>query len=312
MRWVTPWLVLVVFSSCATFAEDDYVIVKPASDAGGISGEGNLAGGAGAPGDGAGVTGGTGSDDKNSDAKTTSTIARPVGESTAESSSTGTDMVAGHGGASSVTTAATETTAGNTTSASTGSAAAASVSASASTGSGGATASADGSSSGSGGMPTGAASGGEVVPACGESTWPSAEQCPSVCTGGCVAGTCLILCDEKDECKQSAILCPVGLDCSVSCVGNASCAEASVHCAAGHECDTLCAANDACKKASVWCGAGVCRLHCLHEKGCEDSQLTCGKGACELTCTDLDKAPAMDCGDACHCSSNGCDAEEDD
>jgi hypothetical protein len=136
---------------------------------------------------------------------------------------------------------------------------------------------------------------------CGTSAAPVSSDCPAVCTS-CSEGTCVIACDEKDECKQAVLACPEGLNCEVSCSGEAACNDAVIQCAEGPACRLLCSNVDACKKASLVCRGGPCTVECGGvQNACRDATIHCDTNACAAECLGSVEAPRLECGDACLC-----------
>jgi hypothetical protein len=113
------------------------------------------------------------------------------------------------------------------------------------------------------------------------------DYCPSVCNGGCENGTCSIVCNGKDACKDAKVECPDGMDCDILCHGEASCQDAQLVCPETHQsCDITCIGKASCKgNTSFRCSDyGDCQLYCDKEDACQDADLSCGDNACVAYC----------------------------
>jgi hypothetical protein len=129
---------------------------------------------------------------------------------------------------------------------------------------------------------------------------PLLQPCPVECTGGCdaIGTTCIILCDDKDECKSPKPLpaCPPGLACLVRCIGDGACENNTVRCPSTYPCTIECNQVNACKQTEFECGDGPCSLSCAGPNGCVDSTLVCGPNRCDLSCSDVDYSHSVNCG----------------
>lgn len=156
----------------------------------------------------------------------------------------------------------------------------------------------EGGSSGGGG-PGGAGGVPDVTP-CGEPAEATRTDCPAECTGGCMNGTCVILCNDDQSCN-ALIRCPAGLDCQVTCTGENSC-RYQIECDDYYRCGITCNATGACTGLEVACGElSECAVSCLSSDACSGGTVMCGDGACATTCLG-DAVPNVTCGEACMCA----------
>lgn len=147
-------------------------------------------------------------------------------------------------------------------------------------GTGGTSSGTGGTSSGTGGSPT----------TCPPLDTPSGGTCDtSICTGGCEAGsTCVIDCEENDNCDETTIVCPAGFNCQLVCSGKEACSGTTLVCPEGLACDMLCDGGQrVCEDAVLTCAQssnGSCKMGCKFKGSCVDAVVNCGPGQCTTEC----------------------------
>jgi hypothetical protein len=131
---------------------------------------------------------------------------------------------------------------------------------------------------------------------------PGSTNCPTVCTGGCNNGQCIVNCTGQ-SCQGQVVNCPDDYSCLVQCGAANSCQNAVVNCPDNYACDISCTGNSACRNATISCSAtGLCALTCgSANQACRDSDLNCGSNACTATCSDT-WVPTVTCGTSCSCT----------
>jgi hypothetical protein len=129
----------------------------------------------------------------------------------------------------------------------------------------------------------------------------AAFVCPAVCTGGCAAGSCRIVCTSGAKCAK--VICPPGLPCVVNCTGNDACTQ-GVDCTQATSCSVKCdtSANPqdpgACR--NVDCGGTTCAVTCTGEKACQQRLSCTGTTKCTFDCkTQSSCCSAPVCSGAC-------------
>ncbi len=139
---------------------------------------------------------------------------------------------------------------------------------------------------------------------CGERPTPPGDaDCPTVCSGGCEGGECVIACLTFEACRQSTLACPAGFSCRLVCTAGGACRQAELMCPDTWPCTVACGPEDACRDLAVHCSNGTCEIACT-DNGCDRADVFCGKGACTATCGEGADEPDVECGEACHCA--GC------
>lgn len=141
----------------------------------------------------------------------------------------------------------------------------------------------------------------------GEDT-PPGGSCPSSCTGGCTADTCVVDCTTPGSCIGDTVSCPANWKCQVDCGGSdvsGGCEGLSVSCPGTFACALNCVGENACVAATVSCGQNPCEIRCDDSpNSCLGAVMTCSTGACRATC-DGASAPSVSCnaGSACDCTA---------
>jgi hypothetical protein len=133
---------------------------------------------------------------------------------------------------------------------------------------------------------------------CGQDPDPPGGTCPSECTGGCLAGTCIIDCNSPNECTSQQLDCPAGFRCEVQCGGNNACGSATINCPDRYACEVLC--TKGCASLAINCSTGVCAVSCSTASDCSSIALSCGVNGCVATCNGSDVVSA-NCGTSCAC-----------
>jgi hypothetical protein len=106
------------------------------------------------------------------------------------------------------------------------------------------------------------------------------KECESKGIGTCVAGECVIRCDESHGCS-TRVVCPPGLPCRVLCASSGSCA-GGVDCSLATQCDISCSGTQSCG-GIVQCAGTRCSVGCLEKDSCP-RLVSCSAKECELSC----------------------------
>ena len=133
---------------------------------------------------------------------------------------------------------------------------------------------------------------------CGSTPAAPGGACPAACTGGCLAGTCIIACNSV-SCANQALTCPPGFACTVQCGASSACDGATITCPDKYACDVVCSGS--CRAAVIDCGSGSCDLACGGGAKCKDAVMNCGDNSCHATCQAGQK-PAVSCNGTCDCA----------
>ncbi len=106
------------------------------------------------------------------------------------------------------------------------------------------------------------------------------KECESKGIGTCVAGECVIRCDESHSCS-TRVVCPPTVPCRVLCASAGSCA-GGVDCTLATKCDISCSGTQSCM-GLVQCAGTQCRIGCLEQSSCH-RLVSCSADQCELSC----------------------------
>jgi hypothetical protein len=148
---------------------------------------------------------------------------------------------------------------------------------------------------------------GARVDALGDRASPSDAVAPDLCSreceskgiGTCVAGECVIRCDESRPCTNR-IVCPGGMPCRVLCSSRGSCS-GGIDCTLGSQCDISCTGSQSCM-GIVECAGTRCAVGCLEQGSCS-RLVSCSADQCEVSCVGGNSCAA---GAACLGSPSKC------
>jgi hypothetical protein len=124
--------------------------------------------------------------------------------------------------------------------------------------------------------------------ACGVSVPPTGVNCPAPWINGPTLGSCVLQCDQLQECANTNTICPAGFDCIIECTGKDGCRDSTFTCPNMHKCSIVCAGNDnnACRNSIVNCSkTGPCDITCgVATDSCYNTTVACGENQCSATC----------------------------